>query len=554
MHKWKKWYKWILYPLVGLLALFIGLAIYLYTVAIVDPPATTDTACLQWQRSSSGKDQYRIGNNWIRKKQEGLWELYVEGKPFERGVAAGKLAKELVYYQEEAFQAQIAKMIPSSFYRHFLKYFIGWFNRNLDQHLTEEEKLEIYGVSESASHEFDYIGSPYQRLLNYHAAHDIGHALQNMALVGCSSFATWNERSVEGELILGRNFDFYVGDQFAQHKMVEFVKPDKGHSFMMVTWGGMTGVVSGMNMAGLSITLNSDKSDIPSGSATPVSLLARQILQYAGTIEEAIRLAKGRKTFVSESFMIGSAADNRAVVIEKTPDTLSIHESTKPELICTNHFEGKELVNSASNVQQMQKSASVYRHERIEELLQQHSKNSVQSTAAILRDQLGLNGKFIGWGNEKAVNQLICHHSIIFEPRQRKVWVSTNPWQLGAYVAYDLNKVFAGKPEENIRSTTELDLPADTFLKTQGFKDFMTFRSIKQTYLDGQSIDLPALIRSNPAYYHTYVIAGDYCRKQGYLKAAIVYYRLALRKEIATINEQEYIQQQLDNCLAQLAA
>ena len=71
----------------------------------------------------------------------------------------------------------------------FLKYFIAWFNRDLDKNVTEEYKLEIFGESQSASPEFDYIGSPYQRLMNYHAAHDIGHALQNMALVGCSSFA-----------------------------------------------------------------------------------------------------------------------------------------------------------------------------------------------------------------------------------------------------------------------------------------------------------------------------------------------------------------------------
>ena len=95
---------------------------------------------------------------------------------------------------------------------------MGWFNRDLQDNVIKEYQLEILGVSYSASPEFDDIASPYQRILNYHAAHDIGHAVQNMSLVGCTAFGTWGNESEDSTLIIGRNFDFYVGDNFAEIK------------------------------------------------------------------------------------------------------------------------------------------------------------------------------------------------------------------------------------------------------------------------------------------------------------------------------------------------
>lgn len=546
-----KWLKYLLYVLGVVITLFLGLFVYLYSVALVSNPNPKDVSVLQLQRTSLGQNCYVINNNWIRKSNTGLWEMYVEGDPFERGVINGKLAKELVYNQEIAFQNQISKLIPSTFYRNFLKYFIAWFNRDLEKNLTEEQKLEIYGVSTSTSPEFEYVGSGYQRLMNYHAAHDIGHTLQNLALVGCSSFATWNERSEDSLLIIGRNFDFYVGDKFAEDKIVEFCKPTKGYPFMMVTWGGMTGVLSGMNMEGITVTINAAKSTVPPGSATPISLLSREILQYSKNINEAIAIAKKRTTFVSESIMIGSANDNKTVVIEKTPENMDVYQSSSNSIICTNHFQSKLLGHEKANTLQVRESASMYRYNRMQELLQKNPKNTPELTAQLLRNQSGLKNIGIGYGNEKAVNQLIAHHSIIFEPHHKIVWVSTSPWQLGQYVAYDLNKVFAMK---GLKFNHEIcdsakNIKADVFLQTKQYRDFVTFRNLKQQLMDGQEVDIKVLIASNPEYYHTYVLAGDDAFKEKKYSIAKKYYTTALSKEIATQNEKAYIKAQIQKCI-----
>ena len=547
MLKRKKFWKRVLYVLGGFLLLLLIGAIYLVQVSKVDPPKPKDISSLQLKRTDHGDGFYTLKNNWFRHSKSGLYELYVEGDAFERGVINGKLTQELVVRQEDHFSEQINKMVPSKFKRGFLKYLIGWFNRNLDKNVTEEYKEEIYGVSESASSTYQYLGTNYQRILNYHAAHDIGHAVQNLALVGCTSFGTWGAMSVDSTMIIGRNFDFYVGDKFAEDKIVAFFNPKQGHKFMTVTWGGFVGAVSGMNDKGVSVTINAAKTSLPTGSATPVSLVTREILQYAKNIKEAIAIARSRKMFVSESFLVASAEDGKAVIIEKTPDSLDVYDPQKDFIVCTNHFQSSGLGKTKMNIEQENESASSYRYKRMMELLNVNGKNTVQKTINILRDQKGLNNTNIGMGNEKAINQLIAHHSIVFEPKKLLVWISTAPWQLGEYVAYDLNKIFAlqGMKENREIADSGLSIAADSFLLTTAYKNFQVFRTLKQHIMDGGEINPDSLIASNPEFYNAYVLAGDYLYKKKQYATALKNYQLALTKVIATKKEEDHIKDQI---------
>jgi isopenicillin-N N-acyltransferase-like protein len=251
--------------------------------------------------------------------------------------------------------------------------------------------------------------------------------------------------------------------------------------------------------------------------------------------------------FVSESFLVASAADKKAVVIEKTPSDLDIYDPHKDFIVCANHFQSPALAQSKKNKEQMNESASPYRYQRLMELLGANGKNTVQKTVNILRDQKGLHNEDIGMGNEKAINQLIAHHSIVFEPQKLKVWVSTSPWQLGQYVAYDLNKVFALKGMKVNReiSDSSLTIAADTFVLTSAYKQFVTFRRYKQTIADGGDVNPDSLVATNPQFYNAYVLAADYLYKQKQFQKALYFYQQALTKEIATKKEKDHIADQI---------
>lgn len=536
-----------------LLLLIVGLMIYVRSVSLIEPPVPESLAALNKEVVEVDTGLFKIDNNWFKRSESGLYELYVEGDPFERGVANGKLTKALVHYQEQVFTDQIHRLVPSDFYLNILKYFVGWFNRNLQDNVIKEYQLEILGVSYSTSSEFDDIAPPYQRILNYHAAHDIGHALQNMSLVGCTAFATWGAKSEDSTLIIGRNFDFYVGDEFARDKIIAFYKPTEGHKFMMITFGGMTGVLSGMNDQGLTVTINAAKSDIPKASAAPVTLVTREVLQYASTIQEAYDIIAKRKMFVAESFLIGSAKDGRAAIVEKTPEAIDLVEAHENYILSTNHFLGSKLGPTQLNQLHVKTSASPYRYQRLAELVAANQQNSVLKTAGILRDQLGVNAKDIGLGNEKAINQLVAHHGIIFQPEKKLMWISTGPWQLGKFVCYDLEKAFAYPAEQNEEIyETPYEIPADSFLLTRQYDDYLKFHKYRFPFYPKTGLQPDSVIKWNPNSYHAYMLAADYYFDKKEWERAVPFYEQGLTKEIATEQERFHMEKNLEKCKKKL--
>jgi tetratricopeptide (TPR) repeat protein len=311
----------------------------------------------------------------------------------------------------------------------------------------------------------------------------------------------------------------------------------------MITWPAFIGCTSGMNDAGLTVTINSDESSMPSSSATPISLVAREILQYATNIQEAYAIAARRKIFVSESFLIGSAKDHRAVIIEKTPDRLALYDPGQDQVLSTNHYLSDSFRNDEVNVRCARTTSSGYRYEHLAELMDAERSMDPVACARILRDQRGKGGKDIGMCNEKAVNQMIAHHSVIFQPERRRFWISTQPFMLGRYICYDLDSVFAEAGHfthsHEIYNKAQTIAP-DTFLNTTGWSNFCIYKKHEESIiksLNDKSKTEPAhdwdtMIRSNPEYWYPYYLVGRYYQDRQMDDKALKYYHQALSKEI----------------------
>ncbi|MCB0793950.1 MAG: peptidase C45 [Flavobacteriales bacterium] len=522
------------------------------------PPVDPDEAVSVPERIAI-EDGWRSGTARIQRNRFGLWEAYLEGGDLERGLRFGSLARELVREQEELFIERIKLLVPDEQKLKWLRWFLAFFNRDLEKHVPEEFKREIYGVSRSFSPDYDLIGEPYERALNYHGAHDIGHALQDLALVGCTSFAAWGKHTKDGELLIGRNFDFDMGEAFACNKIVLFMRPEKGIPFAQVTWAGMMGTVSGMNLEGLTVTINASRSRVPTAARTPISILAREILQYASDLEEAVAIAGSREVFVSESILVGSAKDGRALIIEKAPDGMGIYDPESGRVVCANHYQSGTFAETVENLANLEESDSRSRFVRMNQLLDQHTALGPVDAAEILRDMQGPDGRSVGSGNPIAINQLIAHHSVIFQPATRKMWVSAGPFQIGPYVSYDLDHIFSKDLTDLLHPLLDpaATIPADSFLTSPAMDDFVWHRAMRTAIKEQLVLGSPwplskedeeRFIATDPENYDTFVTLGDLFAALDRCDRAEVFYAIALDKVVASEAERRAIEKAMTTC------
>ena len=504
---------------------------------------------------------FSFNENYLTKNKQQLWELYIKGNPLQLGYNNGALTQNLMQKQEEIFFSKVEGFVPSKFKQKLLRGFLKWYNRKMYLNVREDYQAELFGLSQYSSDKYDFIAPKYLRSLYLHGAHDIGHAMQDLMMVGCTSLAVWDENTEDGDLLIGRNFDFYVGEDFAKNKLIEFVEPAAGIPYMSVSWPGMIGVVSGMNKEGITVTINAGKSKIPLTAKTPISLVTREILQYAKNIDEAIAIAKKRKVFVSESILVGSANDKNAVIIEVAPDNFGVYKvENSNRIFCTNHFQSDAYKDDKRNQKHIIESHSEYRYEKLQELLEENEKVNPEKMASILRDKSGLKNEKIGYGNEKAINQLLAHHAVIFSPQKKLVWVSSNPYQLGEFVCYDLKEIFSDKRlKSGGFAKSDLNIAKDPFVDSQEFKNYEEYKKLSsqiESAIDGQKILTDEFINHyqslNPDFWLVYYQAGKYYFNQKEYSKAKFSFEKALTKEITTVPDKENVEKYLQKTIKKL--
>jgi isopenicillin-N N-acyltransferase-like protein len=432
------------------------------------PPLPTDVSIMQAQPETRDGKTW-LGQSWVSKR-DGLPIIRLKGSPFEMGYASGKLFEKEMHTLENEFLDMIHSYVPQAWKIKILRGYIMYRNRKLSNYVSLEDRQQILGVVLGCKDIHPELGNFYDRMLNYHAAHDVSYMMIDNPLIskaGCTAFGAWGSATENGHLITGRNFDWEAAEVFSRDRVVIMCEPDGGIPFISVAWASMAGVVSGMNRAGVSITINGAPSSLPGETATPVAMVVRDVLQKAHNLTNALDIIRTTRVFVSTLWLIGSKADGKFVVVEKTPDTMNVREAEGDSIVSANHFQTGKLKDDKRNLRYLEEATSTPRYARMSELVQTNrGAINAARAAEMLRDRLLPGGTFAGNGHRATLNALIATHATVMDLTEGIFWAAAPPNQLGKFVAFDVN--------DFDRELPTLTVTADSMLASGEFEKAKT--------------------------------------------------------------------------------
>ena len=515
------------------------------------PPTLERTPDIVGQRVEEADGRRRLGRAWIARRQ-GILRMYLEGDPFTLGYCNAALTQEYIREQEASLIRTVKQYVPSDLSLWALRKLVLLRNRDLSSYIARRYKLEIYGLSRGGRDPFPELGPLYSRLLNYHAAHDISHAYMDHPLVGCTSFAAWGEATRDGHLLVGRNFDFAAGRCFDENKVVVRVKPDEGLGFISVSWPGLVGVVTGINDARIVVSVNAAQSSDTRRIGTPVSIVVRDVMQHAATLQEAVDTIRKSQVFVADCYLVADGKTGEAVVVERTPLEAAVRRGSGNYIICSNHFLSGPLGDDEGNVGYVAKGTSAARYDRMEALVA-GSKEPLtpEAAAAILRDRVVPGVAAPVLGHQAAINSITATHSVVVDATAGIIWVSASPHQLGAYVPFGLER-FENPPGA-------ADIPPDPLLADGSYKRCVDARSrleraaraIKTKDWEAAATDLREAAKLAPNLYLPHLLLGRVAVSQEKWAEAKEHLEKARALYPAFGHERTAVQNMIEKCTAQ---
>lgn len=232
---------------------------------------------------------------------DGTLVLHLRGTPYEMGYQRGYFGREKVQMTIDIFDnllqaAQDEMGLP----RFAVNLVLDVTYQLCAPYIPERYKREMEGLADGSNADLRMIRR--------------GQILSVLTERGCSSFAIWGRATEDGSLFHGHNFDWVTSAGLEDTNVLLLYEPEGMHAFATPAYIGLLGVLSGMNMEGISVGMIGAITEDKSLRGLPLELTLRRVLEECATLDEATELMKSVRRTVGFNYVVadGDAKDARA--------------------------------------------------------------------------------------------------------------------------------------------------------------------------------------------------------------------------------------------------
>jgi hypothetical protein len=159
----------------------------------------------------------------------------------------------------------------------------------------------------------------------------------------CSAFFACGDATRGGNLLIGRNFDFFGRGVWNTNNAIIVMRPERGQRFCWVGALGAPASGQGFNESGLMVGLHTKFTRDVRSKGSPLFTIVRDVLAECRTLEEAIARIAAKPRICGLSLFV---VDTRARTAAAVGFSARHAEIVRPEngvLIRTNHYTTREM-------------------------------------------------------------------------------------------------------------------------------------------------------------------------------------------------------------------
>ncbi|HUQ03969.1 MAG TPA: C45 family autoproteolytic acyltransferase/hydrolase [Kofleriaceae bacterium] len=389
------------------------------------------------------------------------------GEPFAIGAAHGRLLAAQIPANVHAFTPTLTGLAGSGglFGDWTRGMRVDWRLRFVDDGTPDPHRRALAGIVRGARQ--SGVGVDYAALLRTTSALDIGvparwtAEVESRRLTRALTFVAPQAGAAAGRLWVGRSFAMPgIGDggDAAATPVVSLVRPAGRLAWAGVGWAGMAGAVTGINAEGIVVTVHpvSTRDVRATRTARPITLLARDVLETAHTLDEAVKLIEGTPTLGAAAFVIVDGQRGHWAVVERSPTRAGVRrdpaEPAVGDVLTSQAFSDDPENDRAGRI-----SPSLRRLQRVLRLLREPPADAV-AAAMVLRDRRSPEDEGLPYGHRAAVDDAAAVHVVLFDPASLAMWVADGPGAGSRMRAFDLRHELRG---EGDRPIPPADIPAD---------------------------------------------------------------------------------------------